>query len=124
MFVYGTLRAGQAARSLIADQVQDARPATIRGRIVAFAAEGYPGFVAEGDGLVQGEVVFLRDLAAAFALLDAYEGEEFRRTLRAAVLDDGTEVWCWIYVLSNPDAAAAGEPIPSGDWNAWLEAGG
>lgn len=122
MFVYGTLRAGQAPRSMIANHVFDARPATMRGRIVAFSDEGYPGFVVDDQAVVQGEVVFLRELAAAFALLDAYEGEEFRRILRRAILDNGTEVWCWVYVLVDPDAAAAGQPIPSGDWNQWLRA--
>lgn len=120
VFVYGTLRAGQAPRSMIENHVYDARPATMAGRIVAFPDEGYPGFVADDDAVVLGEVVFLHDLAAAFALLDAYEGEDFRRTLRKATLDNGTEVWCWVYVLADPTLAAAGQPIPSGDWSEWL----
>jgi gamma-glutamylcyclotransferase (GGCT)/AIG2-like uncharacterized protein YtfP len=124
VFVYGTLRAGQAPRSMIANHVIDAAPATRRGRIVAFPDAGYPGFIPEDQAVVQGEVVFLRDLAAAFALLDAYEGDEFQRVMRKAILDNGTEVWCWVYELADPEAAAAGQPIASGDWTEWLRAAG
>lgn len=116
MFVYGTLRQGHAARSLIADHIASAVPATVRGRIYALPA-GYPGLVEGDSAVVVGEMLQLVDLAAALALLDAYEGEEFRRVLTQVTTDDGVEHWAWCYVLSDPALAEAGVLITSGDWN-------
>jgi len=122
LFVYGTLRAGQAARSLIADHVVSAEPATARGRMFALP-DGYPGFMPGPDGRVVGELMTLSDLAAAFALLDAYEGEEFQRALQEVELGDGRVLWAWCYVLASPELAEEGEPIPGGDWDAHLRGG-
>jgi gamma-glutamylcyclotransferase (GGCT)/AIG2-like uncharacterized protein YtfP len=119
LFVYGTLRSGHAARSLIANHVVSAEPATARGRMFALP-DGYPGFVPGSDGRVVGELMTLSDLAAAFALLDAYEGEEFQRALQEVELGDGRVLWAWCYVLSSPDLAEGGQPIPGGDWDAHL----
>lgn len=118
LFVYGTLRSGQAARSLMEEHIAASRPARTTGRLVAFP--DYPGLVDEGDAPVHGEVVTLRDLPAAFALLDAYEGGEYVRILKKVILDDGEETWAWCYVLADPRLAEDGEPVPGGDWAAWL----
>ena len=122
LFVYGTLRSGQAARSLIANHVVAAEPASARGQMFALA-DGYPGFLPGPEGRVVGEVMTLSDLAAAFALLDAYEGEDFTRALHEVQLADGTVLWAWCYVLSSPSLAEEGEPIPGGDWAAYLRGG-
>jgi gamma-glutamylcyclotransferase (GGCT)/AIG2-like uncharacterized protein YtfP len=122
LFVYGTLRSGQAARSLIANHVLAAVPATARGRMFALP-DGYPGFLPGTDGRVVGEMMTLSDLAAAFALLDAYEGEDFMRSLQEVELGDGTTVWAWCYVLRTPALAEEGEPIPGGDWAEYLRGG-
>jgi gamma-glutamylcyclotransferase (GGCT)/AIG2-like uncharacterized protein YtfP len=122
LFVYGTLRSGQAARSLIADHVLAAVPATARGRMFALA-DGYPGFLPDTDGRVVGEMMTLSELAAAFALLDAYEGEDFIRSLQQVELGDGTTVWAWCYVLRSPALAEEAEPIPGGDWAEYLRGG-
>ena len=122
LFVYGTLRSGQAARSLIADHVLAAVPATAPGRMFALP-DGYPGFLPGTDGRVVGEMMTLSDLAAAFALLDAYEGEDFTRSLQEVELGDGTTVWAWCYVLRSPALAEEGEPIPGGDWAEYLRGG-
>ena len=122
LFVYGTLRSGQAARSLIADSVLAAVPATARGRMFALP-DGYPGFLPGTDGRVVGEMMTLSDLAAAFALLVAYEGEDFTRSLQEVELGDGTTVWAWCYVLRSPALAEEGEPIPGGDWAEYLRGG-
>lgn len=119
LFVYGTLRQGQHARSLIAQHVAGSEPATMKGRIYAMP-EGYPGFVApssnDDHALVHGELVTLTDLAAAFALIDAYEGAYFSRVLRQA---DGADAsrWTWVYELTPPSLADAGVLIASGDWS-------
>lgn len=122
LFVYGSLRSGQAARSLIANHVLAAVPATARGRMFALP-DGYPGFLPDTDGRVVGEMMTLSDLAAAFALLDAYEGEDFARSLQQVELGDGTTVWAWCYVLRSPALAEEGEPIPGGDWAEYLRGG-
>jgi len=119
LFVYGTLRSGQAARSLIANHVLAAEPASARGRMFALP-DGYPGFLPGPEGRIVGEVMTLSDLAAAFALLDAYEGEEFQRALHEVELGDGRVVWAWCYVLSSPELVEEAEPIPGGDWDAYL----
>ncbi len=101
------------------DSVVPLEPATMPGRLWAFP-EGYPGFLPDGDGLVVGELVTLRDLTAAFPLLDAYEGAEFARTLLRARTADGHEHWAWVYCIADPDVTAQAEPIESGDWVAYL----
>jgi gamma-glutamylcyclotransferase (GGCT)/AIG2-like uncharacterized protein YtfP len=119
VFAYGTFRAGQSARAMIAVHVVSARPATARGRLVAFA-EGYPGMLLDDTGTVVGELLELRDLAAALALLDAYEGEDYQRTMHEAKLGDGSSVWAWVYVLKEPSRGGRAVPVEDGDWVAWL----
>ena len=122
LFVYGSLRSGQAARSLISNHVAAAQPATACGRIYALS-DGYPGFLPGSDGVVIGEVVTLSDLGPAFALLDAYEGEEFHRVLHPVLLSDDSEIWAWCYVLADPALAEGGELLPGGDWAEYLRGG-
>lgn len=118
VFVYGTLRAGEPARSLIANHEIGAEDAWTRGRIYAFP-DGYPGLVETSDdpsAVVTGEIVHLRDLPAALALLDAYEGSDFLRVVRSAEAASGKTEWAWLYVLADPSLAARARPIPDGDW--------
>jgi gamma-glutamylcyclotransferase (GGCT)/AIG2-like uncharacterized protein YtfP len=116
LFVYATLREGQTARSLIANYIARHAPASAVGELYAFPM-GYPGFVeTAGPGRVIGEVLWLTELAAAFGLLDAYEGADFARVLIQVQLDGGERVWAWIYALSDPDAIRHGSRIAHGDW--------
>src|SRR5258706_7739831 len=88
LFVYGTLRQGQTARSLVANQITRSAKASTSGSIYVFPM-GHPGFIeGEGQGRVVGEVVWLTELAATFGLLDAYEGQDFIRVIRQVTLDD------------------------------------
>ncbi len=122
LFVYGTMRQGQTARALIANQITRCVPATTSGRIYAFPM-GYPGFC-EGDssGKVAGEVLWLTDLAATFGLLDAYEGTDFARVIKQVTLATGDEVWTWIYTLADPGAVKHGTLIEDGNWvRYWTE---
>src|SRR5678816_3985304 len=74
LFVYGTLRQGQTARSLVANQITKCVKASTAGSIYAFPM-GHPGFVeGDGKGRVEGEVIWLNELAPTFGLLNAYEG--------------------------------------------------
>ena len=122
LFVYGTMRQGQTARSLVANSVKKSVKAFTSGQIYAFPM-GYPGY-SEGDGKgrVVGEVVWLTDLAATFGLLDAYEGEDFARVIKQVTTESGEELWAWIYTLADPAAIKLGMLIDDGDWvRYWTE---
>ena len=123
LFVYGTLRQGQTARSLIANQIQRCVKAHTKGSLYAFPM-GYPGFTEAGDGKVFGEVIWLTELAATFGLLDAYEGQDFARMIRQVTLETGEQIWAWIYALADPGAVKLGRLIQDGDWvRYWTEQG-
>lgn len=119
LFVYGTLRKGQTARSLIANQITRTAKASTTGFIYAFPM-GYPGYTDPGDaavpGRVIGEVLWLTELPATFGLLDAYEGADFTRVIKLVTLESGEQVWTWIYTLSDPGAIQHGALIGDGDW--------
>ena len=123
LFVYGTLRKGQTARSLVANQIKQSVTAWTTGSIYAFPM-GHPGFVEGGKGRVEGEVIWLTELAATFGLLDAYEGADFARVIRQVTLETGEMVWAWLYTLSDPAAVKLGTLIQHGDWvRYWTEQG-
>jgi gamma-glutamylcyclotransferase (GGCT)/AIG2-like uncharacterized protein YtfP len=122
LFVYGTMRQGQTARSLIANQITRCVSATTTGSIYVFPM-GYPGFTeGDGTGIVTGEVLWLSELAATFGLLDAYEGHDFVRVIRQVTLETGEASWAWVYALADPGAVRHGERIDHGDWvRYWTE---
>ncbi|HEY4178626.1 MAG TPA: gamma-glutamylcyclotransferase family protein [Kofleriaceae bacterium] len=119
LFVYGTLRKGQTARSLIANQITKSSKASTTGFIYSFPM-GYPGYTDPGDpnhlGRVMGEVLWLTELPATFGLLDAYEGADFARIIKLVTLETGESVWTWIYTLADPSTVAHGALIGDGDW--------
>jgi gamma-glutamylcyclotransferase (GGCT)/AIG2-like uncharacterized protein YtfP len=116
LFVYATLREGQTARSLIANQITRSVRGSTTGQIYAFPM-GYAGLVeADEPRRVVGELVWLTELPATFGLLDAYEGDEFARVVKQVRLDTGEVLWSWIYTLADPDAIAHGALIEHGDW--------
>lgn len=115
LFVYGSLRTGESARSLVEPFVRDWEPATVRGAMFAFAA-GYPGIVLDArGGIIMGELLWLRDLAEALPALDAYEGADYDRVMVQAE-HVGGPTWAWGYVLADPRIAALGTPVPGGEW--------
>lgn len=120
LFVYATLRQGQSARSLIANQVARSIKASTTGVIYAFPM-GYAGFIeADEPKRVVGELLWLTELAATFGLLDAYEGQDFARVLRQVRLETGEMVWSWIYALADAEAIKHGALIEHGDWVRYL----
>jgi gamma-glutamylcyclotransferase (GGCT)/AIG2-like uncharacterized protein YtfP len=122
LFVYGTMRQGQTARSLVANSIKKSAKAQTSGQIYAFPM-GYPGY-SEGDGSHQviGEVLWLTDLAATFGLLDAYEGEDFARVIKQVTTESGEQLWAWIYTLADAAAIQHGMLIADGDWvRYWTE---
>ncbi len=123
LFVYGTMRQGQTARSLVANSIKRCMPAWTSGSIYAFPMD-YPGFVeGDGKGRVIGELLWLGELAATFGLLDAYEGHDFVRVIRqVSVVDTGEQVWAWIYTLADAGTIKHGTLITDGDWvRYWTE---
>lgn len=117
LFVYATLRQGQTARSLIANQIARSVKASTTGAIYAFPM-GYAGLIEVAEARrVVGELLWLKELPGTFGLLDAYEGEEFVRVIKQVTLETGEPVWSWIYVLSDPEAIKHGSLIDHGDWN-------
>lgn len=121
LFVYGSLRSAHPAHALVSPYVAGVAPATTTGRLLALA-DGYPGLLDELTAHVTGELLQLRDVDAALAVLDEYEGAEYQRVLRAVTLADGSERQAWCYVPTPAAVARGGEPIPGGDWLAWLRA--
>jgi gamma-glutamylcyclotransferase (GGCT)/AIG2-like uncharacterized protein YtfP len=116
LFVYATLRQGQTAHSLIANQIARSAKAWTTGAMYAFPM-GYAGLIeTSAASRVVGELLWLTELPATFGLLDAYEGEEFARVIKQVTLDTGEAVWSWIYVLSDPEAVKHGSLIEHGDW--------
>ena len=121
LFVYGTLRQGQTARSLVANQITRCVKAHADGALYAFPM-GYPGYLDANSGRVIGEVVWLTELAATFGLLDAYEGTDFVRVIKQVTLETGDKTWAWIYTLADPAAVKLGTKIEDGDWvRYWTE---
>jgi gamma-glutamylcyclotransferase (GGCT)/AIG2-like uncharacterized protein YtfP len=116
LFVYATLRQGQTAHSLIANQIARSAKASTTGAMYAFPM-GYAGLIeVSSPSRVVGELLWLTELPATFGLLDAYEGDEFARIIKQVTLDTGEAVWSWIYVLSDPEAVKHGTLIEHGDW--------
>ncbi len=116
MFVYGTLRRGERAWCQIEPYAVGWEPARCRGTMVAFAA-GYPGLLLEGETPIAGELVTLRDVPAALAWLDEYEGDEFtRREIEVTAAAGPTHAW--VYAVDRA-VMATGTPVPGGDWVAY-----
>lgn len=117
LFVYGTLRHGQAAHARLASAIARRVKAWTRGEIYAFPND-YPGLT-DGAGLVQGEVVWLTDVPAMLRSLDEYEGEAFARVIRQVTLETGEEIRTWIYQLSDARSIDNAVKIDDGDWVGW-----
>jgi gamma-glutamylcyclotransferase (GGCT)/AIG2-like uncharacterized protein YtfP len=116
LFVYGTMRSGQTARSLVANSITRTEPGHVAGKIYAFPM-GYPGFSeSDGTGRVVGEVLWLTEIPATFGLLDAYEGQDFARVISQVTLLSGEVIWAWLYTLADPAAIKLGTLIEDGDW--------
>lgn len=113
LFVYGTLRPKASTRMSVwlgraAVHYERAR---ISGALYHLGR--YPGMIRGGSGWVHGEVVKLRDTRSILAILDEYEGGEFRRVRARAITRSGC-IRCWVYVYSGPRVAA--RRIITGDY--------
>ena len=111
LFVYGSLRSefDNPHVRLLQEKAESMGRATVRGSI--FLIGRYPGYRAEPDGVVQGEVWRLREPEATLAALDDYEGEAYSRI---AVMLETPRIDAWIYLYNG--AAQPDRRIASGDF--------
>lgn len=124
LFVYGTLQPGAGTRMgcWVEQRLVTSEPASVSGRIFALrGGDGwFPALVpAKSDRRVKGTVCELALEPGETALLDRYEGGEYRR-LAAQVRTDSratltAQLYRWRIAL--PEGA---RPIASGDFLGWL----
>ncbi len=123
LFVYGSLRPGAAAWSVIADAVEVVADATTEGQLHDSghgwpAARFGPYTDAATTGDVHGSLLAVRHPAVAprvLAQMDAYEGapELFHRTTIRVHTADGSR-WAIAYTWSG--TTLPGTPLPGGRW--------
>ena len=91
--VYGSLAPGKANHRQLDGLTGEWRAGSVRGWLTEFgwgAAQGYPGLRLDPDGPVVAVQVFTSaDLAAHWARLDAFEGDEYRRVTVEVATSDG-----------------------------------
>lgn len=129
LFVYGTLRQsaagslGKPQRERLARESRNLGAATMPGARL-YDLGRYPGLVESGaaSDIVHGEVVALTNPARTLLWLDAYEGviagdpegSEYARLERAVMLQRGSELSAWVYVLIKD--VARHRAIATGRW--------
>ncbi len=123
LFVYGSLRPGAAAWSVIADAVEVVTDATTEGRLHDSghgwpAARFGPHADAAATGQVHGSLLAVRHPAVAprvLAQVDAYEGvpERFHRTAVRVHTADGSR---WAIAYTWAGTTLPGAPLPEGRW--------
>ncbi|GGX86847.1 gamma-glutamylcyclotransferase family protein [Streptomyces hiroshimensis] len=128
VFVYGTLRPGQVNhRHYLGGRTVAAEPARLRGAVL-YEGPGYPYAVAEPDGEIRGELVFVEPGAytAVLASLDELEGcgpggagEMYVRVRRQVLPEGGGAVGAWVYLAADATARrlrAVGTRVAGGSW--------
>ena len=104
LFVYGTLRRGFDNRfaRLLSQSAGFLGKARIRGRL--YRIRHYPGLKlsTDADEWVTGEVYGMSDSVSLLPALDAYEGDDYRRTWGSVTLESGGESRAWVYVYTPP----------------------
>lgn len=120
IFVYGTLRQGESRSGVMTKAAAGGMErATVSGTLYNHGT--YPGFRAQGEGTVIGELYRCRDIADTLTKLDAiegfssYEGHEglYHRAV-VKVTIGSKEKWAWTYITNLPTPKDS--IIESGDW--------
>lgn len=109
LFVYGTLKQGQANHHWLAGRpVQSAWAPGL----VLHQGPGYP-FAALGGGVVKGELVLVEP--ALLRKLDVFEGcpQDYQRVRRSVTLAPGVACQAWVYLASQQPITPQ---LPSGEW--------
>ncbi|WP_159981178.1 MULTISPECIES: gamma-glutamylcyclotransferase [unclassified Novosphingobium] len=127
LFVYGTLQphAGTQMSDWLTPRLLRSEPATMPGRLYGIQGGSgwFPALVPAWDSeVVRGTLCMLRLEAGDLALLDRYEGAEYRRVVVEAQTASGGEVSAQVYLWRA--ALPPGAPlIPGGDFLDWLRTG-
>ncbi len=103
LFVYGTLQPGGPNEHVLADITGEWHTAYVKGRLVEDgwgASMGYPALVVDEEGgEVHGQVLTSNELVDHWARLDAFEGDEYQRTVVTVTLTNGETVDANVYVM-------------------------
>lgn len=132
LFVYGTLMTGfRNHDKLLAPHIKETRPACIEDVSLWHVKDaGYPVII-PGTGTVKGELIYLKDFAAAIPGLDLLEGytgdpreSTYVRLIKPVVdLETGAETDAHIYWYNRSVAEIRGPviEIPEGDWRVFMD---
>ena len=106
IFTYGSLMFPRVWQRVVRGTYRSA-PATVSDHArFAVTGQAYPGMVALPGAAVRGLVYF--DVGAAdIALLDAFEGEAYRRDVVEAVLENGSPAAVGTYIHIDKSALSA-----------------
>ncbi|WP_116210080.1 gamma-glutamylcyclotransferase family protein [Streptomyces olivoreticuli] len=128
VFVYGTLRPGRGNHArLLRGRTVAEKPARMRGAAL-YEGPGYPYAVADPEGEILGEALWLPAdrYDAVLASLDVLEGYEpggsanhYVRVIRPVRLPDGDTVRAWVYLAEERLAARLrlrGRRVEGGNW--------
>lgn len=96
LFVYGTLRKDFSLplKEAVASELLYIGTGRVKASLYDLGA--YPGAVKEGNSEIVGDVFELRN-ETVLAVLDEYEGDEYRREIEAVKLSSGETVEAWMY---------------------------
>ena len=108
LFLYGTLRQGESAEDQIAADVVRRAPARARARLLEIGAPYPAAFFSPDEGLLPGEIVWLKPstYAATLDRVDQYENVPFLfRRIAVAVEAEGQTVEAWAYTYTHASHA-------------------
>lgn len=110
VFVYGTLRRGGSNHFRMAD-AEFVESGSLRGRL--YRIDWYPGLVLDSAGdEISGDLFSVTP--GQLALLDEFEGHEYRRIRATVRTPYGVPMQAWIWEWLMP--ADEGQRITGGDW--------
>lgn len=111
LFVYGTLKPGHANAHLLEEIGGDWQVASVVGTLYSegwAAAEGHTALALDENGTeVRGFVFSSEQLAQHWDMLDAFEGDDYKRVAATAKLDDQRTIEVYVYVLSGKQSGKA-----------------
>ena len=136
VFVYGTLRPGEANHGLLRGRTSARTPAVLAGALL-YQGPGYPYAVDDPDGgEIHGELVdplpeayeaVLADLDRLEEYVPGAPGNLYERVVREVRTASGRRRPAWVYLAAAPTASvlrANGVPILGGDWSRRRPPGG
>lgn len=103
LFVYGSLRQGQANAHVLSHLQGNWQPATVLGHVVQlrFGTDMvFPGLILSPDGqMIRGELFSSMHLVQYWSTLDRFEGSSYQRVETSVQLLSGNRVSAFVYVV-------------------------